>query len=129
MPKDTAFPVIVASPWQILGSPQGVQMVKESPFVGEHTPRLAAGSGIQQNDLGLVKGKEYVGLCLAEGDGTGSPRHRHAERRWGRRRSLPTWRQEYGKYDFRFTANDSTDKASLGRPRSKGRTALWAPYR
>ena len=59
--KDTKFPVVGASPWQVIGPAGSVTMEKENALVGEHSPRVAAGSGIQQNDLGLVAGKEYVG--------------------------------------------------------------------
>src|SRR3954451_17887658 len=58
---DTRFPVVGASPWQVVGPAGSVTMVKEHPFVGEHSPRIAAGSGIQQNDLGLTEGNTYVG--------------------------------------------------------------------
>ena len=58
---DTDFPVVGASPWEGVGPPGSVTMSAEGPFVGEHTPRVAAGSGIRQNDLGLVAGKKYVG--------------------------------------------------------------------
>jgi alpha-L-arabinofuranosidase len=58
--KDTQFPVVGASPWQVLGPPGSVQMSNDAPFVGEHTPLVGAGSGIQQNDLGLVEGKRYT---------------------------------------------------------------------
>jgi alpha-L-arabinofuranosidase len=59
--KNTEFPVIAASPWQVVGPVGSVEMVKEKPFVGEHTPQIAAGSGIKQNDLALVSGMKYVG--------------------------------------------------------------------
>jgi len=36
-------------------------MVSVDPFVGAHTPLISAGAGIRQNDLALVKGKDYVG--------------------------------------------------------------------
>ena len=58
---DTKFPVVGASPWQVIGPAGSVTMVKEDAFVGEHSPRIAAGSGIRQNDLGVIEGKEYVG--------------------------------------------------------------------
>src|SRR5437016_1747084 len=57
----TNYPVIGGSPWQVIGPAGSVKMVKEGAFVGEHSPQVAAGSAIQQNDLGLVAGKEYVG--------------------------------------------------------------------
>jgi len=112
MPKDTAFPVIVASPWQILGPAQGVQMVKESPFVGEHTPRVAAGSGIQQNQLALVQGKQYVGYVWLKAAGPGSRVTVTLSGTDGEARFAEV-AAEYRKYDFRFTADEATDKASL----------------
>ncbi|NQU21791.1 MAG: alpha-N-arabinofuranosidase [Candidatus Nealsonbacteria bacterium] len=57
----TGFPVVAASPWQIVGAGDSVKMVKDDSFVGDHTPQVEVGSGIRQLDLGLIKGKEYVG--------------------------------------------------------------------
>ena len=59
--KDTKFPVVGASPWQVIGPAGSVTMDQRAPFVGEQSPQVAAGSGIHQNDLGLVAGKEYIG--------------------------------------------------------------------
>jgi alpha-N-arabinofuranosidase len=59
--KDSKFPVVGASPWESLGPADSVTMIKEHPFAGEHTPQVAAVTGIRQNDLGLVAGKEYTG--------------------------------------------------------------------
>ena len=58
---DTAFPVVGASPWEIIGSADAVTMVEEDSFVGAHTPRIKAGAGIRQRDLAVVEGKDYVG--------------------------------------------------------------------
>jgi alpha-N-arabinofuranosidase len=58
--KDAPFAVVGASPWEIIGPPDSVTMVKKDSFVGEQTPRIAPGGGIRQNDLGLVKGKKYA---------------------------------------------------------------------
>ncbi len=55
------IPVVGASPWEITGKPGGVTMVRTDSFVGEHAPRVAAGSGIRQNHLALEKGKKYTG--------------------------------------------------------------------
>ncbi|OHB85020.1 MAG: hypothetical protein A2V98_13345, partial [Planctomycetes bacterium RBG_16_64_12] len=81
---DAPLPVVGASPWEIIGPAAGsLRMVEEDAFVGEHTPCVAPGGGIRQNDLGLVKGKGYdfyawlkpagdtttveVSLCWGEG--------------------------------------------------------------
>jgi alpha-N-arabinofuranosidase len=61
IPSSAPFQVVGASPWQIIGSADSVTMVREDPFVGEHSPLIQAGSGIRQLDLGLVKGKAYTG--------------------------------------------------------------------
>jgi alpha-L-arabinofuranosidase len=58
--ENTDFPVVGASPWEVLGPAGSVTMVKKDPFVGEHSPRIAAGGGIRQNDLGLVAGRQYT---------------------------------------------------------------------
>lgn len=67
--KDTDFPVVGASPWEVLGPAGSVTMVKEESFVGEHTPRIEAGSGIRQNDLSLRHDKRYVGYVWLRAPG------------------------------------------------------------
>jgi len=111
-PKDSPFAVVGASPWKIIGPADAVTMVKESSFVGEHTPRVKAGSGIRQHDLGLVQGKKYTGyawLKAAEGSPSvevtltgakGSARFENLD-------------DDYAKFDFAFTAAESTGEAIL----------------
>jgi len=65
--KNHPFAVVGASPWQIMGAPDSVTMVKEDSFVGEHTPLIQPDSGIRQLDLGLVKNKQYVGYLYLKG--------------------------------------------------------------
>ncbi|MFO7904263.1 MAG: alpha-L-arabinofuranosidase C-terminal domain-containing protein [Pirellulaceae bacterium] len=69
IPDDGPFPVIGASPWQVIGDADQVVMVKDDSFVGEHTPRVSAGGGIRQRDLGLVKSKRYEGYIWIKPDG------------------------------------------------------------
>ena len=63
--KDTDYPVVGASPWQMMGAADGVTMVQKGAFVGGHAPRLVTGAGIRQRDLGVVAGKNYVGYVWA----------------------------------------------------------------
>src|SRR4051812_40060201 len=63
--KNSAFPVVGASPWEIVGDADGVTMKKKDAFVGEHSPRLRAGAGLRQHDLGVAAGKSYVGYIWA----------------------------------------------------------------
>ncbi|HEY9170655.1 MAG TPA: alpha-L-arabinofuranosidase C-terminal domain-containing protein [Verrucomicrobiae bacterium] len=64
--QDTPFPVVGASPWQILGDAGAVTMVKDGAFVGDHSPRVNAGAGLRQRDLGLVAGRRYEGYLWAK---------------------------------------------------------------
>ena len=63
--EDTDFPVVGASPWQIIGEPGSVRMVEEDSFVGEHTPLISQGGGIRQRDLGVRGGIGYTGYVWA----------------------------------------------------------------
>src|SRR6478736_10151237 len=56
---DSDYPVVGASPWQIIGDPAAVTMVKEGAFVGDHSPRVNAGAGLRQRDLGVKAGLRY----------------------------------------------------------------------
>jgi len=117
--QNTPFPVVGASPWQIIGPADSVTMIKEDSFVGEHTPRIAKGCGIRQNDLAVVKGKDYSGhvwLKAAEGSVTVQ-----VSLIWGlgktsgelqtiTLKNVPT---DYTRYPLEFTAGETTDKASL----------------
>jgi hypothetical protein len=53
--ENTAYPVVGASPWKIMGDTQGVTMTTHQPFVGKHSPHLRSGSGIRQLDLGVAR--------------------------------------------------------------------------
>ena len=64
--QDTAFPVVGASPWQIIGDPENLVMVKEASFVGDHTPRIRPGAGIRQRDLGRRQRQAIRRLHLAQ---------------------------------------------------------------
>jgi alpha-N-arabinofuranosidase len=111
--RNSAFPVVGASPWQIVGNAGAVTMVREKAFVGSHAPRLQAGAGVRQRDLGLVAGRAYegyvwalpltgravleVGLSWGEGP---------ADRTTTRLALVGT---DYSKQAFRFTAAAGTE--------------------
>ncbi|GAB5558756.1 MAG: hypothetical protein SynsKO_04030 [Synoicihabitans sp.] len=67
--QDTDFPVVGASPWEITGRDGGLSMVTADSFVGDHTPRLQAGSGIRQSDLTWQAGRGYVGYVWLKKSG------------------------------------------------------------
>ncbi len=114
---DTAFPVVGASPWQIIGSADAVTMVEKDSFVGRHTPRIGTGAGIRQRDLAVVKDKGYVGhVWLAAPEGKASATVTLA---WGEDDAarqtirIKSVKRKYQKHSLKFTAGASTDKAML----------------
>lgn len=112
MAENPRIPVVGRSPWEILGPPDSVVMIKEDSFVGEHTPRVAEGSGLRQNDLGLVKGKRYLGYVWLK---AAAPSVQVTVRLAGAegKSVIEDVAREYKKYPFEFTAVESTEKASL----------------
>ena len=115
--EDSPFPVVGASPWQILGAPESVTMQTEDSFVGVHTPLVSAGSGIRQRDLGVVAGKQYEGyvwLAAPRGEASAKVALAWAEGDDGRQTVvIDRIGPQYVKYPFRFTAGAATDRAML----------------
>jgi len=116
--RDTAFPVVGASPWRLVGSPDGVTMSGQEPFVGQHTPRIKADSGIRQHDLGVTEGKRYTGFLWAK-PASGQRVSVEVTLAWGdgaaarRAVALMSDAPEYRRLEFSFTAEATTDKATL----------------
>ncbi len=114
----TGFPVVGASPWEITGDVEGVTMVSEDSFVGEHTPLVKAGSGIRQHDLALVVGKGYNGYVWVKSAGTASARVKVTV---SSRSNGPIQLEEtvqlkpdaYVRVPFEFDATTDTDMAVL----------------
>ncbi|MEX2093396.1 MAG: alpha-L-arabinofuranosidase C-terminal domain-containing protein [Pirellulales bacterium] len=131
--KDSEYPVVGASPWEVTGPAGSVTMVKDGAFVGEHAPEVAAGSGIRQNDLGVVAGKKYDGyLWLKTPHGESKAK---VSLIWGDGESehetinIGGIGPEYKKFPCHFTAGASTDHARLaievaGAPCSVGTVSL-----
>ena len=111
------FPVVGASPWEILGDVNGVTMIEEDSFVGDHTPQIAPGTGIRQNDLAVVAGKPYVGYIWLK-----APAGKAAvdvALVWGDRDedrqsiAISEIGPQYAKHPFQFQPNAGTDSARL----------------
>lgn len=114
--KETDFPVVGASPWEIIGSADGVAMMKEDSFVGEHTPRIAEGHGIRQHDLGLRAGMDYSGYVWIEPVGD-TPATVTVSLAWVEGVDTRTFEVPSGggyiKRTFRFVAPVASDAASF----------------
>jgi len=112
-PQDRAllFPVVARSPWRIIGDAQGVSMEREDSFVGEHTPLLQPGAAIQQEDLGIVAGRKYVGYVWLRSDGAARVTVTLSDASGSA--DISTGGGAYEKHEFAFVAQKSTDAAAL----------------
>jgi len=115
VPQDNPFAIVQASPWQIIGPPDSVTMVKEDSFVGDHTPLIAPGGGIAQHDLALRKGKEYVGYVWIK-PATGKTTVR-VSLSWGdngvQSEGIACTGNRYVKSPLHFLAVSDTERATL----------------
>ncbi len=117
VPKESPYAIVGASPWQITGSPDSVAMVKESAFVGEHSPLIQPGGGIRQLDLGLVQGKQYSGYIWLKPQGQNATVT--VSLLWGDGAQAQESTQfraiggAYTKHPFQFTAGADTAKGTL----------------
>jgi len=116
--QKSAFPVVGASPWQIIGDAATVTMNPDKPFTGRHSPVVHPGGGIRQMDLGVTSGKTYVGYAWLRGTGTGTATV-DVVLRWGdpanasQTVNINGLGTDYAKHPFRFEAGGTTDKALL----------------
>lgn len=114
--RDSAFPVVGASPWQIMGDSSSVGMRTEDPFVGRHTPRIQADSGLRQRDLGVDQGKRYVGYAWLKNAGS-NPATVEVSLVWGlgvgdrHTVRIDGLGAEYRRFPFAFVAGGTTDQA------------------
>ena len=114
--KASAFPVVGASPWQIIGDSSAVTMVKEDAFVGNHSPRVNAGAGLRQRDLGVVAGKQYIGYVWVKP--LNGPAEVEVTLVWGEgakdRASthIKFLGPDYAKHNFALTAAAGTEKGA-----------------
>jgi alpha-L-arabinofuranosidase len=110
--ENTEFPVVGASPWQIVGNESGVEMDRKESFVGDHTPKIEPGTGIQHRDLALVEGKDYVGYVWVKGAGQVKVSVSRGEST-PEQLAIIDATDEYTKHDFRFLAPEDTDHSIL----------------
>jgi alpha-N-arabinofuranosidase len=117
------YELLVRSPWLVVGeNKKAVSMVKERPFVGEHSPRVALpgggkGAGLVQERLGLESGREYVGRIALAGDPSAAPIE--VTLAWGGGASerqtvvFSEVKADFATAPFRFHAKGTTDNGRL----------------
>ncbi len=112
--------VLAASPWRVIGPREAVTMSTENPLSGEHSLQIAVSdtpTGICQEELGVVAGKEYEGRVVLRGDSSAGPIQVSlvwADGEAGRQTvTIRRPRRAYRAYPIRFKAGASTDEARL----------------
>jgi alpha-N-arabinofuranosidase len=114
--------VLAASPWKVVGPNECVAMVEQDAFVGEHSPQITAPGdktavGIYQEELGLVKGRAYVGYLYVAGDAKTAPVT--VSLSWGPAETdravhtIKTIRAKYTRVAFKFMAGADSDNGRL----------------
>ncbi len=112
--------VLAASPWKVVGPPGTVTMVEKDAFTGKHSPQIQAPGngtavGIFQEELGLLKGKDYTGYIILAGDAAPVT----VSLAWGTgedAKSIQTIRSvkaRFTKVPLKFTAGADSDNGRL----------------
>lgn len=115
------FPVLTGSPWKVIGGNNIVQMVKENAYVGEQTPEIRLSGetpgGVEQGELALIEGKDYLGYVILAGDASAAPIQ--VRLIWGDSDAdketfmIPKIDGNFVKYPFQFKAKGATAKGRL----------------
>lgn len=119
---DAVYTELIASPWKVVGPPGSVIMKMVNAFVGKHSPHVilkgdGSASGIEQLDLGLIKGKQYTGRIYICGDSKAGPVN--VSLVWGDRSNqrqtivINELKDSYIKVPLSFTSKESTDHGRL----------------
>ena len=110
------------SPWKAVGAGDAVKMVRENSYVGDHTPEIklpgdGKACGIVQQNLGVLKGKEYVGRIIIAGSPKAAPIE--VSLVWGQGKDarqtvkIDKITDGFAKAPLRFKAGAASDNASL----------------
>ena len=124
----TEFPVVSASPWEIVGEISGVRMITKDRFVGKHTPEIKAGSGIRQHDLGVKEGLSYPGYLWIKP--VGGSAEVEVTLSWGdgeqdsSSQTLSFSGDDYAKKSFEFTPAQTTSQGATLQVRVVNGTAM-----
>lgn len=115
------FPVMSRSPWKVVGRRGCVRMATDRSFVGAHTPEITVlkkeACGIEQMEIGLISGKEYVGRVILSGDKAVGPIE--VSLIWGEGKrdkqvvKIKKLSGNYVEYALSFVARADTKKARL----------------
>jgi alpha-N-arabinofuranosidase len=112
--------VLRDSPWKVIGPAEAVKMTSENPLSGKHSPQITVAgntAGISQDELALIKGKDYTGRVVLRGDNSACPIQVSlvwAEGQAGRQTiTIKKLSKDYKSYDLKFKAGAATGNARL----------------
>jgi len=119
--KGGDFPELTGSPWKVIGGKNTVRMIKDGSYVGDQTPEInlnnGAPGGIEQGQLALEKGRQYVGRIVLSGDAKALPIKVRLV--WGddekdsKTITISKLSNDYAKYPFKFKAKKTTSEGCL----------------
>ena len=113
------YPFLARSPWQIVGSAGNLVMDSADPFVGEHTPVIKVNgqkAGIQQHELSVLAGQNYVGRVILAGETSLLPVSIQLSTSDGQTETITIENisSEFQTFQFEFTPGFTSDSTSLG---------------
>ena len=112
--------VLRDSPWKVIGPVANIEMSTDEPLSGDHEPKITVSgqpSGIFQDELGVVAGKEYTGYIVLRGDASAGPIR--VSLVWGQgdadRQTVTIRRpsRRFSTVNLKYTAGATTDNARL----------------
>lgn len=112
--------VLRASPWKVIGPVENVVMSTDEPLSGDHEPKITVAGqagGIYQEELGLIKGKDYTGRVVLRGEAASGPIQ--VSLVWGEgdanRQTLKVGKpgRNFKTYDLKFKAGADTQAGRL----------------
>ncbi len=111
--------VLTDSPWKVIGPKDSVTMTTDHPLSGEHCPLITPRgekTGIYQEELALLKGKEYTGRIVLRGSKSGPIQISlvWSDDQQGRQSiTIKKLSGAFKTYPLKFTAEDNADNARL----------------
>jgi len=104
-------PGTVESPWKPINN-KLITMNTKNPYVGGHSPIIKTG-GIEQGQLGLVKGKKYVGRIILAAKNKSKVQISLIWQDGRQTKNITLGKCNYKTINFKFTSGQTTDDGKL----------------
>jgi len=127
--RATPFPLLRASPWQIVGEgdrARAVTMVTNRPFAARHAPRLVGGAAIRQPYLAVERGRRYEGYVWVRTEGGSARLQVELDGAASRRNSWVVRGVDYVRIPFEFVATATVEQAAFTLRAAEGALVVGA---